>query len=505
MRISTLDISGITTTVRRHEALLRYARYMFIYNLVMLLWDGIPQLTSVASILSLLEWVASSAGQWSALVLGTVGATYFILAHRLWWAYAVMFLVNFGLFLRPTPDKYVFLFSVILSYGVVTRPFMRPLGPLATELAIMTIGFCYIMIFYCLYSATWAVNGGRIPRGAYGRRLSPFEPLRSSCLLDTLLPGHRSQHVTAWEAALFALSSLLFVAASMAPFYGLRRVQNGFVVSVSQAQQACTAEGLPAQAFDATIPCWAGLYPWSRAAIDFGVPVVVAAVCLVLANRLRHFGRQHFIDRLATLKVSPAGSTLFLRAFRDDQVRIRRASRNLFSSIFDLGRVPATLDVLMLERLDGHGDLIAIGNPQDRKGAARLSPWGAQRLYVDDAHWHETVTMLMRDADRIILCIDASDGVRWEIAHVLQGGHAHKTLFFLNPSVDIQTCTRLLMEDFGVSAADLASIQVDHILALRATSSEPAISLFYAKPERDAYLVAARLAFEDHAGNRELR
>ena len=29
MRISTLDISGITTTVRRHEALLRYARYLF--------------------------------------------------------------------------------------------------------------------------------------------------------------------------------------------------------------------------------------------------------------------------------------------------------------------------------------------------------------------------------------------------------------------------------------------------------------------------------------------
>jgi hypothetical protein len=88
---------------------------------------------------------------------------------------------------------------------------------------------------------------------------------------------------------------------------------------------------------------------------------------------------------------------------------------------------------------------------------------------------------------------------------VLQGGHASKTLFFLNPSVDAQTRTRLLMEDFGVSAADLASIQVDHILALRATSPEPAISLFYAKPERDAYLVAARLAFEDHAGNRELR
>src|SRR6185436_9113904 len=91
---------------------------------------------------------------------------------------------------------------------------------------------------------------------------------------------------------------------------------------------------------------------------------------------------------------------------------------------------------LMLERLDGRGDLIAIGNPQDRKGAARQSPWGAQRLYVDDAHWQETVTMLARDADRIVLCIDASDGVRWEIAHVLQGGHAGKTLFFLNPTTE---------------------------------------------------------------------
>ena len=43
MRISTLDISGITTTVRRHEALLRYARYLFIFNLAIFLWVVFPQ------------------------------------------------------------------------------------------------------------------------------------------------------------------------------------------------------------------------------------------------------------------------------------------------------------------------------------------------------------------------------------------------------------------------------------------------------------------------------
>jgi hypothetical protein len=295
---------------------------------------------------------------------------------------------------------------------------------------------------------------------------------------------------------------------SMAPFSGFRRVQNAFVAFASQVQQACMREGSPAQLAEATIACWAEYYPWSRVAIDLGAPVVVAIVCLVLANRLRYFGRQHFVQRLAELQVSPAGSTLFLRAFRDDQMRIRRASRNLFSSVFDLGRMPATLDELMLERLDGRGDLIAIGNPQDRKGAARRSPWGAQRLYVDDAHWQETVTMLARDADRIVLCVDASDGVRWEIAHVLRSGHANKTLFFLNPSIDVQTRTRLLMEDFGVSATDLATVDVDRILALRATSPEQLILMFYAKPERDSYLVVARLAFEDtvaHATTQRMR
>jgi hypothetical protein len=316
------------------------------------------------------------------------------------------------------------------------------------------------------------------------------------------LPGQKSHKVSLGEAALFALSSVLFVAASMAPFYGLRRVQNALPAIAPQLME-CTRDGFQTQSTQqATIACWAGYYPWSHAAFDLAAPLVVAAICLVLANRLRYVGRQHFIRRVAELPLSPSGSTLFLRAFRDDQARIRRANRNLFSSVFDLGRVPTTLDELLLERVEGRGDLIAIGNPRDHKGSAPRSPWGAQRLYVDDAHWQETVTMLARDADRIVLCVDASDGVRWEIAHVLQAGHAHKTLFVLNPSIDVAARKRLLMEDFGVSAADLAPLDLDSILAVRLTSSEQPGLLFCAKPERDAYLVVARMAFEDPGASR---
>ncbi len=498
MRVATFDISRISTTVRRHEALLRYARYLFIFNIVIFLWVSIRQLPQVTSLRGMTELAMGPAWRWAALVLGSVGATYLILAHRLWWAYAPILLVQVGyFFVTPSPDKQIFRFSALVAYDVIAAPPMRPLVPLAVELAIMNIAFSYIMIVLCLYSAAWTVSAGRVPRGAYGRRMSPFEPLRPSRLLDTLLPGHRSQKVTLGEAAIFALSSLLFVAASMAPFYGIRRVQTAFLTVVPQFL-ACANARLPAQATPATIACWAGYYPWSHAAFDLGAPLGIAVICLVLANRLRHSGRRHFIERLAELPLSPVGSTLFLRAFRDDQVSIRRASRNLFSSVFDLGRLPSTLDELMLERLDGRGDLIAIGNPLDRKGAARRSPWGAQRLYVDDAHWQETVTTLARDADRIVLCVDASDGVQWEIAHVLRGGLANKTLFFLNPSIDVPIRTRLLMEDFGVSAADLASVNVDTILALRRTSPEQPILMYCAKPERDAFLVVARLAFEDN-------
>ena len=96
----------------------------------------------------------------------------------------------------------------------------------------------------------------------------------------------------------------------------------------------------------------------------------------------------------------------------------------------------------------------------------------------------------------IVPCVDASNGVWGEIAHVLRSGHANKTLFFLNPAVDVQTRIRLLMEDFGAFAADLGSVNVDRILALRVTSPE-LILMYYAAPERDAYLVVARLAFAD--------
>jgi hypothetical protein len=140
MRVETVDISRISTTVRRHEALLRYARYLFISNITIFLWVAIPQLAQVTSFRGLSELVAGPAWKWAAMVLGSLGATYFILAHRLWLAYAVIFLAQVGYyFFVSSPDKQIFFVSALMTYGVIVLPPMRPLEPLAAELAIMIL------------------------------------------------------------------------------------------------------------------------------------------------------------------------------------------------------------------------------------------------------------------------------------------------------------------------------------------------------------------------------
>jgi hypothetical protein len=121
MRVATFDISRISTTVRRCEALLRYASYLLVFNIVVFLWVAIPQLAHATSFRRLAELVVSPGWQWAALVLGSVGATYLILAQRLWWAYAVIFLAQVGYFsFASSPDKQVFFVSALMAYGVIT-------------------------------------------------------------------------------------------------------------------------------------------------------------------------------------------------------------------------------------------------------------------------------------------------------------------------------------------------------------------------------------------------
>jgi len=195
--------------------------------------------------------------------------------------------------------------------------------------------------------------------------------------------------------------------------------------------------------------------------------MLVAAVCLVLATACAT-SAGNISHRLAELRYYRPDRPSSCVRFATTRSAYAKQP-NLFSSVFDLGAVPATLDELMLERLDGRGDLmsIAIQRSQGRCTAVALgctTPVRGRCALAADRHHAcarcgsvlSCVSMqVMACGGRLRMCCKRS---RRQDAVLPQS------------LVDVQTRTRLLMEDFGVSAADLASVNIDRILALRATS-----------------------------------
>jgi hypothetical protein len=124
---------------------------------------------------------------------------------------------------------------------------------------------------------------------------------------------------------------------------------------------------------------------------------------------------------------------LFLRSFRDDQVRLRKPRSRFFRKIVSFGEPRPTLDHVLLEEGSPHGPVIAIGRP------GTTPPFGAARKYATDAEWRETVSDLCRNAGAIVITVDETEGVRWELQHLMDKSYFGKTLFLLPPRLTSPT------------------------------------------------------------------
>lgn len=119
---------------------------------------------------------------------------------------------------------------------------------------------------------------------------------------------------------------------------------------------------------------------------------------------------------------------LFLRAFADDQVALPPASLGPLGTVLSLGRHRKSFDELLLEEGTIYGPVVALGNPQDK-----VPPYGVARGYFQNTEWKKAVSDLARDSVLIVLCIDDTDSVWWEVEHIFHNGYAEKTLFVLPP------------------------------------------------------------------------
>lgn len=123
---------------------------------------------------------------------------------------------------------------------------------------------------------------------------------------------------------------------------------------------------------------------------------------------------------------------LYLRPFDTDDVILPTPRLPLLSSFLSYRPFPVRIEEELFDIADGYRPLIAVGKP----GGSKETPGGlAYRTYLEDSEWQAYVAEKIRDAERIVLLLKDSAGVRWELERVIRESAAAKTLFLLDPAI----------------------------------------------------------------------
>ena len=197
----------------------------------------------------------------------------------------------------------------------------------------------------------------------------------------------------------------------------------GPAVSVRSIASDCNLGGNPAAAA-------ACLERYGPGVLLMPIFVIGIVGVLVLAGAAAQRWTRSLIRLpLALLQeIDPRPPILFLRAFADDQVPLRPPRIAALARMLEFGVRRTSLDHMLLEEGTPYGPVVALGNPEDKR-----PPYGAARGYFTNNTWQQAVEKLSRDSIAVVICIDDTDGVWWEAAHLAASGHLGKTLFLLHP------------------------------------------------------------------------
>lgn len=123
---------------------------------------------------------------------------------------------------------------------------------------------------------------------------------------------------------------------------------------------------------------------------------------------------------------------LYLRPFDVDDVTLPRPRLPLLSRLLSFRPFPIRIEEELFDVADGYRPLIAVGKP----GSSSTARGGlAYRTYLDDTEWQGYVADRIQRADRIVLLIKDTPGVRWELERVISEGAISKTLFLFDPAM----------------------------------------------------------------------
>lgn len=175
--------------------------------------------------------------------------------------------------------------------------------------------------------------------------------------------------------------------------------------------------------------------------------------CMLAGGTVAHFGQQarltgrRHLTKIASFPGKNELFVLYLRSFHED---VDRASLErtwlrpealtpwLFvGSLFLSGR---SLEEHLIACVRHLGRVIAVGSP-----AQRLSPAGAQRLYIRTNDWQRSVQHLMSRARLVVIFLDATPGTLWEFVEATRLVHPQRLLL-------VAPATKKKYEDFRTQA-----------------------------------------------------
>jgi hypothetical protein len=215
-----------------------------------------------------------------------------------------------------------------------------------------------------------------------------------------------------------ALSGTVLLIASMMHLLTVGGTSN----KLSVLAMACDREMMPRCVAMSSV--WAREIPWSLLWALAGVKVAG-----LLQSSAKRLGGLSVSD---VLRKSDDQFLLYLRPFDTDDVILPRPRLPLFSRLFSFRPFPVRIEEELFDVADGYRPLIAVGKPGDSR--ARLGGI-AYRTYLEDSEWQKYVADKIRSAERIVLMMKDTDGVRWEFARVIGEGATFKTLFLFDPAV----------------------------------------------------------------------
>jgi hypothetical protein len=155
-----------------------------------------------------------------------------------------------------------------------------------------------------------------------------------------------------------------------------------------------------------------------------------------LKRRARLLTRSSFAETVDRDKRPPI---LFLRSFMDDQVTLPKPPVVL--TYWMAEPLPRRLDHALIERFGYLAPVVAIGKPDEKD-----LPFGAARLFVPDREWQDTVLDLATRAQHVVVVVDESPGIDWEVEDMLAEPFVDKSLFLASPKLaplGLETHSRL--------------------------------------------------------------